>query len=228
VTLASPIRSVCVCVCVCAWRAHVRARVHVCVCGCVRVGLCVGVCGAQSSECRRCCCWQALKVALAADPSHVEAQNNLAVLELKKGNIELARGGFREAHRCAQKQSTLYLIHTHTHTHTHTHPRMYVCVLCVCTYVRIYTYIHIYVYIYVCTRCAHAVAHHAHGRAGWARTHSSRPTTRRCCPTSWVTSRRVSTKRPKHSNAIPTMPTPRSSYRHSERNSLERWDPRSR
>merc|ERR1712098_243247 len=37
--------------------------------------------------------YQALKVALAADPSHVEAQNNLAVLELKKGNIELARGG---------------------------------------------------------------------------------------------------------------------------------------
>jgi len=26
-------------------------------------------------------------------------QNNLAVLELKKGNIELARGAFREAHR---------------------------------------------------------------------------------------------------------------------------------
>jgi len=43
--------------------------------------------------------YQSLKVALAADPSHVEAQNNLAVLELKKGNIELARGGFREAHR---------------------------------------------------------------------------------------------------------------------------------
>ena len=89
-----------VCVCVCAWRAHVRARVHVCVCGCARVGMCVSVCGAPSSECRRMlCCLQALKVALAADPSHVEAQNNLAVLELKKGNIELARGGFREAHR---------------------------------------------------------------------------------------------------------------------------------
>ena len=43
--------------------------------------------------------YQALKVALAADPSHVEAHNNLAVLELKKGNIEIARGGFREAHR---------------------------------------------------------------------------------------------------------------------------------
>jgi tetratricopeptide repeat protein 8 len=43
--------------------------------------------------------YQCLKVALAADPSHVEAQNNLAVMELKKGNVELARTGYREAHR---------------------------------------------------------------------------------------------------------------------------------
>lgn len=43
--------------------------------------------------------YQALKVAVAADPAHAEAHNNLAVLELKKGNIELSRAGFREAAR---------------------------------------------------------------------------------------------------------------------------------
>lgn len=36
-------------------------------------------------------------MALAASPQHVEATNNLAVLELKKGNLETARSGFREA-----------------------------------------------------------------------------------------------------------------------------------
>mmetsp|Transcript_7923 Transcript_7923/g.19260 ORF Transcript_7923/g.19260 Transcript_7923/m.19260 type:complete len:535 (-) Transcript_7923:206-1810(-) len=43
--------------------------------------------------------YQALKVAVAADPNHAEAHNNLAVLELKKGNLELSRSGFREAAR---------------------------------------------------------------------------------------------------------------------------------
>ncbi|EKX55519.1 hypothetical protein GUITHDRAFT_156789 [Guillardia theta CCMP2712] len=41
--------------------------------------------------------YQTLKVAVAADPNHAEATNNLAILELRKGNVELARSGFKEA-----------------------------------------------------------------------------------------------------------------------------------
>eukprot|EP01116_Phalansterium_solitarium_P014497 TRINITY_DN3219_c0_g1_i4.p1 TRINITY_DN3219_c0_g1~~TRINITY_DN3219_c0_g1_i4.p1 ORF type:complete len:496 (+),score=96.75 TRINITY_DN3219_c0_g1_i4:270-1757(+) len=41
--------------------------------------------------------YQALKICLSLDPLHAEANNNLAVLEMRKGNVELARPLFRTA-----------------------------------------------------------------------------------------------------------------------------------
>lgn len=38
--------------------------------------------------------YEALKIAISADPNHAEAFNNLGVLELRKGNIEQAKANF--------------------------------------------------------------------------------------------------------------------------------------
>jgi len=42
--------------------------------------------------------YQALKISVAADSKHAHAYNNLAVLELKKGNVDAARSGFGQSH----------------------------------------------------------------------------------------------------------------------------------
>jgi tetratricopeptide repeat protein 8 len=41
--------------------------------------------------------YQSLKIAISIDPHHAEALNNLAVLELKKGNVDLARAAYQSA-----------------------------------------------------------------------------------------------------------------------------------
>lgn len=41
--------------------------------------------------------YQALKIAVSGDNRHAEAYNNLAVLELKKGNVDAARSGFSQS-----------------------------------------------------------------------------------------------------------------------------------
>jgi tetratricopeptide repeat protein 8 len=45
--------------------------------------------------------YQAFRVAVAHDPNHAEAATNLAVLDLRKGNTDAARAGFRNANRIA-------------------------------------------------------------------------------------------------------------------------------
>lgn len=45
--------------------------------------------------------YQAFKIAISIDANHAESFNNLAILELRKGNLELARNNFATAARAA-------------------------------------------------------------------------------------------------------------------------------
>ena len=45
--------------------------------------------------------YQAFKIATTVDPNHAESFTNLGVLELRKGNVELARSNFGTAQRIA-------------------------------------------------------------------------------------------------------------------------------
>lgn len=46
--------------------------------------------------------YQCFKIAVAINPRHVEAHNNLGVLECKKGNDEAARHFFRQGHKLTE------------------------------------------------------------------------------------------------------------------------------
>lgn len=45
--------------------------------------------------------YQAFKIAISVEPNHAESYNNIAVLELRKGNVEQAQAQFGTAMRLA-------------------------------------------------------------------------------------------------------------------------------